>query len=120
MSMGGATLPYLYFMINDDTLDQIATRLEYTKSNAFAKGSLDITHIQDTDPVGEETKDVRTYSDNGFSDKRLMRKVGSIPSVFLMEPKYKDIVDGDQKSMRKAVKRFFSDHPEFRTCNQNF
>jgi len=118
--MGGATLPYLYFMINDDTLDQIATRLEYTKPNAFAKGSLDITHIQDTDPVGEETKDVRTYSDNGFSDKRLMRKVGSIPSVFLMEPKYKDIVDGDQKSMRKAVKRFFSDHPEFRTCNQNF
>ena len=49
-----------------------------------------------------------------------MRKVGSIPSVFLMEPKYKDIIDGDQKSMQKAVKRFFSDHPEFRTCNQNF
>ena len=121
MSMGGETLPYLYFiMINDDMLDQMATRLEYTKPNDFAKGSLGIQHIQDTDPVGREAKDVRTYSDNGFSDKRLMRKVGSIPSVFLMQEKYKDIVDGDQKSMQKAVKRFFSDHPEFRTCNQNF
>ena len=119
--MGGATLPYLYFiMINDDMLDQLATRLEYTKPNDFAKGSLGIKHIQDTDPVGQEAKDVRTYSDNGFSDKRTMRKVGSIPSVFLMQEKYKDIVDGDQKSMKKAVKRFFSDHPEFRTCNQNF
>ena len=119
--MGGATLPYLYFiMINDDTLDQIATRLEYTKSNAFAKGSLNITHIQDTDQVGQEAKDVRTYSDNGFSDERSLRKIGSIPSVFLMQEKYKDIADGDQKSMKKAVKRFFSDHTEFRTCNQNF
>ena len=85
--MGGATLPYLYFiMSDDDTLDQIATRLEYTKANDFAKGSLDITHIQDTDPVGRETKGFRTYGDNGFSDERTMRKVGSIPSVFLMEP----------------------------------
>ena len=99
--MGGATLPYLYFiMINDDTLDQIATRLEYTKANDFAKGSLDITHIQDTDPVGQEAKGFRSYGDNGFSDKRLMRKLGSIPSIFLMEPKYKDIVDGDQKTMK--------------------
>ena len=58
MSMGGETLPYLYFiMINDDMLDQIATRLEYTKPNDFAKGGLDITHIQDTDPVGQEAKD---------------------------------------------------------------
>ena len=119
--MGGATLPYLYFIMNDNyTLDQLATRLEYTKANDFAKGSLGIKHIQDTDPVGQETKGFRTYGDNGFSDERTMRKVGSIPSVFLMEPKYKDIIDGDQKSMQKAVKRFFSDHPEFRTCNQNF
>ena len=119
--MGGATLPYLYFiMINDDTLDQIATRLEYTKPNAFNSGGMDVTHIQDTDPVGRETKGFRTYGDNGFSDGRTMRKIGSIPSVFLMQEKYKDIIDGDQKSMKKAVKRFFSDHPEFRTCNQNF
>ena len=68
--MGGATLPYLYFiMIDNYTLDQLATRLEYTKPNDFAKGSLGIKHIQDTDPVGREAKDVRTYSDNGFSDK---------------------------------------------------
>ena len=49
-----------------------------------------------------------------------MRKLGSIPSVFLGKPEYKDIIDGDQKAMAKAAKRFFTDHPEFRTCNNNF
>jgi|TARA_B110000438_G_scaffold303377_1_gene364578 hypothetical protein len=101
--------------MNDDLyIGDIATRLSLEKDKA------NIQHIQKLDDVGEQVKDERTYGDNGFTDQRTMRKLGSIPSIFLHKPEYKDIIDGDQKAMSKAARRFFEDHPEFRTCNQNF
>ena len=101
--------------MNDDSyIGDIETRLKIEKDKA------NIQHIQKLDDVGEQTKDERTYGDNGFTDGRTMRKLGSIPSIFLQKPEYKDVIDGDQQAMAKAARRFFEDHPEFRTCNQNF
>jgi len=99
---------------DEDYIGDIATRLKF-EGKKFV-----IDHVQDVTDVGEQVKDERRYSDNGFTDQRMMRKVGSIPSIFLNNPKYKDIVDGDQHAFAKASRRFFEDHPEFRTCNQNF
>ena len=101
-------------MQDDSYISDIATRLKVEGD------TIHINHIQKLDDVGNEVKEHRKYSDNGFSDQRTMRKLGSIPSIFLQRPEYKDIMDGDQKSMAKAARRFFEDHPEFRTCNQNF
>jgi len=101
-------------MQDDSYIGDIATRLTIEKDNAH------IQHIQKLDDVGEQTKDERTYGDNGFTDQRTLRKLGSIPSIFLHKPEYKDVLDGDQQSMAKAARRFFEDHPEYRTCNQNF
>ena len=101
-------------MQDDSYIGDIATRLKIEKDTAT------IQHIQKLDDVGKQVKDERTYSDNGFTDQRTMRKLGSIPSIFLQKPEYKDVLDGDQQAMTKAARRFFEDHPEFRTCNQNF
>ena len=101
-------------MQDDSYIGDIATRLSLEKDKA------NIQHIQRLDDVGEQVKNERTYGNNGFTDQHTMRKLGSIPSIFLHKPEYKDIIDGDQKAMSKAARRFFEDHPEFRTCNQNF
>lgn len=106
--------------IDDTYIGDIATRLHIEKPTAFTKGKATVQHIQKLDDAGNEAKLERRYGDNGFTDGRTMRKLGSIPSIFLGKPEYKDIVDGDQKAMAKATKRFFTDHPEFRTCNNNF
>lgn len=101
-------------MQDDSYIGDIATRLKLEKDTAH------IQHVQKLDDVGEEVKDQRTYGDNGFTDERTMRKLGSIPSIFLQKPEYKDVLVGDQQSMAKAARRFFEDHPEFRISNQNF
>ena len=96
-----------------------ATRILTEKSTKY-HGKFQIQHIQDTDATAEQCKLDRQDNDNGFSHQRTMRKIGSIPLVFAMQPKYKDLLDGDQQAMHKASIRFFQDHPEFRTCNGNF
>ena len=101
-------------MQDDSYIGDIATRLKIETDTAH------IQHIQKLDDVGKQVKDERTYGDNGFTDERTMRKLGSIPSIFLQKPEYKDVLDGDQQAMAKAARRFFEDHPEFRTSNQNF
>jgi hypothetical protein len=95
-----------------------ATRILSEKSTKTS-GQFQIQHIQDVDVTAEQCKLDRKDNESGFSHNRTMRKVGSIPLVFAMQPKYKDLLDGDQKAMAKASKRFFEDHPEFRTCNGN-
>ena len=128
MGLGGAT-PLAYFMKKNKTQDipdkdgytsDTATRLLHEEGNRFKKEKTSFQHIQRLDDAGNEVKAERVVTDNGFTDQRSMRKVGSIPSVFLMQPKYKDILSDDPKAFKKAVKRFFTDHPEFRICNQNY
>jgi len=95
-----------------------ATRILGEK-NTKTTGNFKIQHIQNTDITAEQCKLDRDDNENGWSAGRTMRKVGSIPLVFAMQPKYKDLLDGDQNAMGKASKLFFEDHPEFRTCNGN-
>lgn len=95
-----------------------ATRI-LTEKSAKTTGKFIIQHIQDVDVTAEECKQDRQNNENGWSVGRTMRKIGSIPLVFAMQPKYKDLLDGDQKAMHKASIKFFRDHPEFRTCNGN-
>lgn len=94
-------------------MDRLVTRFK-TEGKSYA-----VQSIQNVDPVAEASKQERLYGDNGFTDMRYMRKVGSIPNVFVLQDKYKDIIDGDQKAMEKAVARFFADHPEFKSGNGN-
>ena len=130
MGLGGAT-PLAYFMKKnkkktqdipdkDGYTSDTATRLLHEEGNRFKKAKTSFQHIQRLDDTGEEVKAERVVTDNGFTEQRSMRKVGSIPSIFLMQPKYKDILSDDKKAFKKAVKRFFTDHPEFRICNQNY
>ena len=95
-----------------------ATRILGEKSTKRT-GNFQIQHIQNTDLTAEQCKLARLDNENGWSGNRTMRKVGSIPLVYAMQPKYKDLIDGDQRAMHKASIRFFEDHPEFRTCNGN-
>ena len=76
-------------------------------------------HVQDVSSVAESCHTERKEDHNGFSAQRSMRKVGSIPLIYTMQPEYKDLIDGDQAAMSKASERFFRDHPEFMTCNGN-
>jgi len=104
----------------DGYTSDTVTRVVHEEGNPFKKAKTSIQHIQRLDDTGLQVKLERLNTDNGFTDGRTMRKVGSIPSIFLMRPEYKDIIDGDQKAMQKALKRFFQDHPEYRVCNNNY
>lgn len=77
-----------------------------------------ITTMQDTDPVAVECKKDRLDNHAGFSTERLLRKVGSIPIIYLV--KYPDILSSDKQTARKAVKKFFEKHPEFRCSKGGF
>jgi len=101
-------------MNEDDYIGDIASRLK------FRGQEYEIQHTQKLDSVGDQVKLERQYGDNGFSDERTMRKIGSIPSIFAMQPKYRDLIDGDQKAFKKAARRFFDDHPEFRVSSNNY
>ena len=99
-------------MEQDDTeIGDLATRFS-TEANKY-----NVQTIQDTDPAAQLADFERKTGDNGWTDGRRMRKRGTVPNIFLMQDKYKDIMDGDQKAMEKAVNRFFVDHPEFKTDN---
>ena len=76
-------------------------------------------HVQDVSSVAKSFHAERKDNNNGFTLERSMRKVGSIPLIYAMQPKYKDLIDGDQAAMAKASEVFFRDHPEFMTCNGN-
>ena len=74
-----------------------------------------MTHVQDVEEIARLCHEERKGDGNGFTLDRTMRHVGEIPLVFAMQPKYKDLLDGDQQAMAKASKLFFEDHPEFLT-----
>jgi len=90
-----------------------------TRVEEAERGKIITQHIQDTDPVAKQCKENRLENWNGWSDGRTLKKVGGIPSIFLQDYKYKDIMSDDKPAFKKAVKRFFTDHPEFLECNGN-
>ena len=102
----------------EDKFVDKATRI-LTEPSTKYNGEFKIQHVQDTNITAEQCKLDRQDNENGWSHGRTMRKLGSIPLVYAMQPKYKDLLDGDQQAMHKASIRFFKDHPEFMTCNGN-
>jgi hypothetical protein len=58
-------------------------------------------HMQDTAPTQEQVYLDRTYSDNGWTQDRTMRKIASIPEVeFLKHPEFLH----DQKAITTWLK----------------
>ena len=79
-----------------------------------------IYQTQNVDHVAESAKADRLDNWNGWSNGKTMRKLGTIPSVFLSDERFKDLNSDDQKVFDKAARKFFREYPEFRTCNNNF
>ena len=71
--------------------------------------------MQDVDPIMQQAQLERKYSDDGWSNDRHFKKVGSIPSVFLSNPRYADLMSDDKALFKKAAQRFFRENPEFKT-----
>lgn len=79
-----------------------------------------IYQTQNLDHVAESAKADRLDNWNGWSHERSMRKIGTIPMVFLSDERYKDLNSDDKKIFEKATRKFFTEYPQFRTCNNNF
>ena len=79
-----------------------------------------IYQTQNIDHVAESAKADKMDNWNGWSHDRTMRKLGTIPAVFLNDERFKDLNSNDRKAFDKAARKFFTEYPEFRTCNNNF
>jgi len=76
------------------------------------KGRVKLTGVVDIRPFLEANARERALIERGFSKKRTLRKIGSIPiEVLLTLPREKaiEIMTDDN-----AMKRFLKEHPEFR------
>lgn len=63
--------------------------------------SLLITHVEDIEPVMAEVNEARKLDNNGFSEKRTMRYLGSVPlSTILARPEL-----ADDNELRKYLRR---------------
>lgn len=90
----------------DSQIIDATTQLRYEKDKAI------VTHIQDTDLSAAEAKHDRINSINGFSKKRLFRKIASIPAIFFqIHPE----LEHDDKALRKWI----DTHKEFKSCDGN-
>lgn len=81
-----------------------------------SKQKFKLVVIADYTPYVKENYFQRMQTDNGFSKKRTLRKIGSIPIDVLISMKekgYEILRDG------KKLKKFLKEHPEFRTCGGN-
>lgn len=69
--------------------------------------------IQDVEPYAAQEWQRKKHGNDGWSEQRLMKRVGGIPGIFAMLPKYSGVLSDDKLEFEKAAKRFFRDHPEF-------
>ena len=69
--------------------------------------------VADYTPYVKENYFERQQANNGFSKKRTLRKIGSIPIDVLisMGEKGYEILRNNNK-----LKKFIKEHPEFKTC----
>lgn len=81
------------------------------KSVSFNGDTVSVRHVQDVDPSALYARDSKRENDNGFSRTREFRSLGVIPAIYAIKQPELMYDDG-------AVKKFFIDHPEFRTCRE--
>lgn len=69
---------------------------------------------QDNIPILDENYVRRMNANNGFSEKRLFRKIGSVPLLAVLEAKQKGYDMDDPKD----IKRFLQDNPDYMTVEK--
>jgi hypothetical protein len=70
--------------------------------------------VQNNIPVLEENYVLKMNANNGFSEKRMFRKIASIPDVANM----KAYQDGYNLDDPKELYRFLNDNPEYMTVEK--
>jgi len=83
-------------------------------------GTLYIEHVEDVEPVIEEVTEFRNNVDNGFSDGRQWRKIGSIPLVVVehvLRTRGINLME-DSPEARKEVKKILNEFSKFRTVDK--
>ena len=75
------------------------------------KKGFTIIHQQDDMPIIEQNQAERMMKANGFTGKRLMRKVASIPVLAVIQAER----DGYNMDDPADVKRYLLKHPEYMT-----
>ncbi|MGB3988658.1 MAG: hypothetical protein WBK67_03155 [Minisyncoccales bacterium] len=71
------------------------------------------TITQDNLPVLEQNYVEKCNANNGFTKKRMFRKIASIPVVAVLQA----AKDGYNFDNRKDLNRYLEDHPGFRTVD---
>lgn len=67
----------------------------------FEGDNLHVQHVQNTIPAQAISHQIRTYSNNGWTEKKHFRRIGSIPIIeFLNHPEFYD----DDKAIERYLK----------------
>jgi hypothetical protein len=74
----------------------------------------EIRHTQDDIPIVRANQIEKMDGTDGFSEKKLFRKVASIPVVAVIEAERQ----GYDMSDKNDVKRFLFKNPQYRTVNR--
>lgn len=80
--------------------------------------TMKIVRVHDVEPLLDEITDVRNNTDNGWSESRLWRRVGSIPMVVVQQEMLKgnNLLNGSEDS-KKWVQRWLRENSGFRIGN---
>ncbi len=78
------------------------------------KDGVSITHYQDDIPAISQNEAEKLMTSNGFSGKRLMRKVASIPTLAVIAAER----EGYNMSDPNDVRRYLAKHPEYMTVKR--
>ncbi len=87
----------------------ILTDLSFDPGKGFS-----ISHFQDDIPIIEQNEAEKMLRSNGFSGKRLMRKVASIPTLAVTMAER----EGYNMSDAADVKDYLRKHPEYMTVKK--
>jgi len=87
-------------------MDPVIKDFQYDPDRGFS-----VTHEQEDIPIIEQNQAERLMAANGFSGKRLMRKVASIPVLAVIQAER----DGYNMDDPADVRRYLQKHPEYMT-----
>ncbi len=73
-----------------------------------------IAHTQDDIPIIQQNEAEKMLKGNGFSGKRLMRKVASIPTLAVIQAER----EGYNMNDGNDVRNYLAKHPEYMTVNK--
>lgn len=79
-----------------------------------------VEHTQDVEPLLDENHADRTSGNNGYSQSRVWRRVGSIPMIFVekvMRERGINLLDGSPDAMRE-LRKLLQEHPKFMTVDK--